>query len=128
MIKKKILVVDDEADFINLVKTRLEAANYDVVVAYDGKEALGKIKSEKPDAVLLDVMIPGIDGLNVLKKIRKENKALPIFIVTAFSDKEKFELARKLGASGFIVKTDDLKKEIENITSSLGLSEKYKGV
>jgi len=126
MSSKKILLVDDEADFLEMIKIRLQASDYDVVVARSGKEALLKIKSEKPDAVLLDILMPGLDGLTTLKKIRRQNKDLPVFIITAFSTEERFKLASKLDASGFIVKDGDLKKEVKNITSAINLSGKYK--
>jgi len=126
MSSKKILLVDDEADFLEMIKIRLQASDYDVVVARSGKEALLKIKSEKPDAVLLDILMPGLDGLATLKKIRRQNKDLPVFIITAFSTEERFKLASKLDASGFIVKDGDLKKEVKNITSAINLSGKYK--
>lgn len=123
---KKILVVDDEKDFLEIVKARLEANDYEVVTASDGKEALDKVRSEKPDAVLLDVLMPVMDGIDVLKRIRKINKKLPVFIVTAFSNEERFKLANKFNASGFIVKTGDLQAEINNITSAINLSGSYK--
>ncbi len=124
--KKKILVVDDEIEFLEMIKMRLEANNYNVITAIDGKDALDKVKSEKPDAVLLDVLMPGIDGIDVLRRIRKENANLPIFIITAFSNEERFKLANKFNASGFILKTNDLQGEIQNITSALGIAERYK--
>ena len=126
MSNKKILVVDDEPDFLKLVKIRLENSGYDVVTALDGKEALEKVKNDKPDAVLLDILMPGMDGLDVLRTIRQENKDLPVFIITAFSNEERFKMANKLNASGFIVKTSDLKEEIERISGILRLSDKYK--
>ena len=84
------------------------------------------ISKEKPDAVLLDVLMPGIDGIDVLKKIRKENDKLPIFIITAFSNEERFKLANKFNASGFILKTSDLQSEINNITSAIAIADRYK--
>ncbi len=126
MSNKKILVVDDEPDFLKLVKIRLESSGYDVLTALDGKEALEKVRNDKPDAVLLDILMPGMDGLEVLKTIRQENKDLPVFIITAFSNEERFKMANKLNASGFIVKTSDLKEEIERISGVLRLSDKYK--
>lgn len=126
MKKKKVLVVDDEVDFLEMIKLRLEANNYEVVTAFDGKEALEKVKKDKPDAVLLDVLMPGIDGIDVLKKIRKENDKLPIFIITAFSNEERFKLANKFNASGFILKTSDLQSEINNITSAIAIADRYK--
>lgn len=127
MLKKKtILVVDDELEFLKMVRMRLEANNYIVVTAVNGKEALEKISKYKVDAVLLDIMMPGMDGLEVLKTIRKKDKKLPVFIITAFSSDERFELANKLKASGFIVKTNDMKKEIENITGMIEMADKYR--
>ncbi len=126
MTGKRILIVDDEADFLVLMKNRLEKVGYEVSTASDGPEALEKIRREKPDAVLLDILMPQLDGLKVLKKIRSKDKKLPVFILTAFSDGERFHLAERLGASGFIVKTSDLQKEIGNITSVLRISSKYK--
>ncbi len=127
MANKKILVVDDELDFLKMIKMRLEASDYEVITAANGKEALDLIKFRKPDAVLLDILMPGMDGLQVLKVIRNRDKVLPVFMVTAFSNQERFDAANKLGASGFIVKSNDLKKEIENITSAITLSDKFKG-
>ena len=124
--KRKVLLVDDEIDFLEMLRMRLDASGYDVLTATNGEDALEKIRKEKPDAVLLDVLMPGLDGLTVLKKIRKEDKNLPVYIITAFSNEERFKVANKLGASGFIVKTDDLKKEIDNITTALNISDKYK--
>lgn len=126
MAQKKVLLVDDEPDLIKLFKFRLEANGFEVVTAADGKEALEKIRKEKPDVVLLDIQMPKLDGLKVLREIRKTDKRLPVFMLTAFSDQARFEEASKLEASGFIVKTSDLQTEIENITSALRLSGKYR--
>jgi DNA-binding NarL/FixJ family response regulator len=70
--------------------------------------------------------MPGMNGLDVLKAIRKNDKDLPVFIITAYSNEERFEIANKYKASGFIVKTSDLKKEIENIIAMLDISDKYR--
>ena len=125
--RKKILVVDDEVEFLDMIKLRLEANDYEVVTATNGKDALEALKKHKPDAVLLDVLMPGMNGLEVLKRIRSEDKDLPVFIITAFSSEERFELANRFNASGFIVKTDDLKKEVDNITGIIGIADKFKG-
>ena len=77
MSKKKILMVDDEMDFITVMQLRLQANDYEVITAFTGEDALKKIKDEKPDALLLDIMLPGEDGLSILKKIRQENKSIP---------------------------------------------------
>ena len=126
MEKRKILVVDDEIDFLQLLKARLEANNYNVVTAGNGKEALEKFKKEKPDALMLDIMMPGIDGLSVLKTIRKEDEKIPIFIITAFSNEERFKVANQFNVSGFIMKTSELQAEIDNITTSIEIAAKHK--
>jgi DNA-binding response OmpR family regulator len=76
--KRKILLVDDEVDFVDLMKTRLEANGYEVITANNGKEALDKFRLDKPVALLLDVMMPELDGLSVLKAIRAEDAVIPI--------------------------------------------------
>lgn len=126
MDNKKILLVDDEPNFVELIRHRLQVNGYEVITAADGKEALGIIKKERFDAVLLDIMMPQMDGLTALKMLRKHDKDLPVFMLTAHSDSEQFKQANQLGASGFIVKTSDLQKEIANISSFLRISDKYK--
>lgn len=124
--KRKVLVVDDEIDFLDLLRSRLEASGYSVITAMNGEDALDKVKKEKPDAVLLDILMPGLDGLDVLKRIRKEDERLPVFIITAFSNEERFRMANKFNASGFIIKTEDLQVEIGNITKTLDIADRYK--
>jgi DNA-binding NtrC family response regulator len=125
MEKKKILVVDDEPDFLEVITTRLEASGYTVITASNSNDAFMIIKESKPDAVLLDILMPGIDGLELLKRIRKVDGKIPVYIITAFSTEERFNMANKFGASGFIVKTNDLSKEIDSITAALDISDKY---
>jgi CheY-like chemotaxis protein len=124
--KRKILVVDDEVDFVELMTLRLEANGYEVITANNGKNALDQAKKEKPDAILLDIMMPEMDGLTVLKKIRSEDARIPIFITTAFSNEERVKIAGAYNANGFIVKTQDLGKEIKNITQAIEIADKYK--
>jgi len=81
---KKILVVDDERHIVRLVQVNLERAGYEVVVAFDGKDALVKVELEKPDLVTLDVMMPYMDGFEVLQNIRKNpaTRDLPVIMLT----------------------------------------------
>ena len=127
MARKKILVVDDEVDFIEVIKLRLESNDYEVITAYNGEDALKRIKEEEITAVLLDILMPGIDGLEVLKRIRKVDENLPVYMITAFSTEERFKAANRLGASGFIVKTDDLDKQIKSITSVIDMADRSRG-
>ena len=126
MAKRKILLVDDEVDFVELMTMRLEANGYEVITANNGKDALDRAKKDKPDAILLDIMMPEMDGLMVLKNIRSEDTRIPIFITTAFSNEERVKTAGRYNATGFIIKTQDLGAEIKNITQAIEIAEKYK--
>jgi len=125
--KKKVLIVDDEPDFLKLMRIRLEANNYEVITASEGKEALAKIKLERPAMVLLDLVMPGLDGLKILENIRKFDKKLPVFIITAFSSKERFKITNGFGASGILLKTSNLNEEVANMSAVLNLGKRYKG-
>ena len=88
--KKKVLLVDDEADFVEINKAALENKGYQVVVAYDGKEALGKALEEKPDVIILDVMMTTkTEGFDVSRKLRrrKEMQDVPIIMLTAIRER-----------------------------------------
>src|SRR3954466_4825246 len=90
----KVLVCDDERHIVRLIQVNLERQGYQVVTAFDGKEGLEKIRSEKPNLVVLDVMMPYMDGFEVLKNLRRESETenLPVIMLTAKAqDKDVFE-------------------------------------
>lgn len=90
----KILVCDDERHIVRLIQVNLERQGFQVVTAYDGKEGLEKVKSEKPNMVVLDVMMPYMDGFEVLKTLRRDpaTESLPVIMLTAKAqDKDVFE-------------------------------------
>ena len=103
---KKILIVDDKLEVVELVNATLEGEDYQVIDASDGREALEKIKREKPDLVLLDVIMPKMDGLEVLSEAKKDPKTkdIPIIILTAKGQKVDKEKGKRLGAQDYIVK------------------------
>jgi len=125
MDKMKILLVDDDPDFLGVIKKRLEVSGFTVVTASSGEEALDAFAREKPSAILLDILMPGVNGLEVLGTIRKANRNIPIFITTAFTSEERFKMANQLNATGFIMKTMDFKEQIANIIDAIKLAEKY---
>jgi DNA-binding response OmpR family regulator len=103
---KKILVVDDEAQLVDMVKMRLEANNYEVIAAYDGQEGLEKAKKEKPDLIILDLMLPKMDGYKVcglLKADARYNK-IPIIMFTARAQKSDKQMGQEVGADAYIAK------------------------
>ncbi len=81
--QKKVLIVDDEPDTLELVKLVLESGGFETVLAASGKEALDKLETSKPDLVLLDIMMPDMDGWGVFRKIKEKNSMVPIAILTA---------------------------------------------
>jgi len=107
--QKKILVVDDESHLIELVQMRLEANEYEVITARDGEEGLEKAKSESPDLIILDVMMPKIDGYKVcgLLKNDEQYKNIPIILFTGKAQDDFKEVGKKVGADAFITKPFD---------------------
>jgi two-component system alkaline phosphatase synthesis response regulator PhoP len=85
--KVKILVVDDEPDMVEMLKMMLENASYDVVAAYDGKEGIEKAKEEKPNVIVLDLMMPEMDGFEACKEMKNDPELadIPILVLTAIS-------------------------------------------
>ena len=83
--KKKILFIEDEPDQVTIVRMRVEMNGMDFVAAHDGKEGLKKAVTEKPDLILLDIIMPGIDGLEVCRRLRKDPKtaSIPVIATTA---------------------------------------------
>lgn len=85
MDKNKILIIDDEPDFAQIFKKRLEAEGYEVITASDGNEGLKKIRLEDPDVILLDILMPGKDGYTMLKEMKEDAfiRKVPVIVVTA---------------------------------------------
>ena len=99
----KILVVDDEVDIVDFIDDYLTGEGYEVIKAYDGVEALNKMRQNLPDLVVLDIMLPGLDGFEVCKQIRTES-TVPILMVTAKdSDVDKI-VGLEIGADDYIPK------------------------
>ncbi|WP_436860103.1 response regulator [Mammaliicoccus lentus] len=101
---QKVLVVDDEQSIVTLLKYNLEQAGYQVIVAYDGVQALEKVNEEKPDLVVLDVMLPEMDGIEVCKTIRSDKNQVPILMLTAKDDEFDRVLGLELGADDYMTK------------------------
>ena len=105
----KILVVDDEKQFLEMMTIRFEANGYEVITATDGKEGLTKAKSENPDIILLDVMMPEIDGFEVCKLLKNDEQysGIPIIICTAMAQTADLETSNKVGADAYVTKPFD---------------------
>lgn len=117
----KVLVVDDDINAIKLVKLNLEAYGFEMVTAVSGKEGMDKALSEKPDAVILDVRMPDVDGWQVCKWLKENLRttAIPVIFLTAYSQKTDFEKSKKLGAALFLNKPLDPEELAQKIREVL---------
>ncbi|MCE5208589.1 MAG: response regulator transcription factor [Chloroflexi bacterium] len=100
---KKILVVDDEPQIVKVLKAYLEKAGYKVLTAYEGNSALAVFQSEKPDFVILDLNLPGMDGLDLCKSIRRDSN-VPILMLTARVEEADRLIGLELGADDYVIK------------------------
>ncbi len=122
---KKILLVDDDADFAEATKIILESKSYDVAVAHDGKEGLRKVETEQPNLIILDVMMPEMDGYEVCTKLKSDTKYrhIPILLLTAVGEaipttKYTTEMGMKTEADDYIpkpVEPIELVERVENL-------------
>lgn len=112
---RKILVIDDEPDFVDAIKMRLEANGYVMVSASDGREGVDKAKRERPDLILLDLVMPNVNGILALSMLKTDPKIahIPVVILTAKTDSDYITDTMKLGAVDYIVKPADMQVLIE---------------
>ncbi len=130
--KTKILVVEDEEILLTALSEELKQAGYDVVGGRDGVEGVEKAVSEKPDLILLDLVMPRLDGIAALKQMKEkpESKDVPVVILTNLSDYDKVSEALSLGAMDYLVKanyrleelTSKIKTVLERKNSGMGIA------
>ncbi|TSD06068.1 MAG: two-component system, OmpR family, alkaline phosphatase synthesis response regulator PhoP [Parcubacteria group bacterium Athens0714_12] len=122
----KILIIEDDQFLRELCEKKLKKEGFNVLTAIDGKSGLEKIIEEKPDLVLLDIVLPMMDGFEVLKRIRQQNDmeiiTIPIIILSNLGQENDLEKAKKLGANDYLIKaqfttdeiTEKIKKNLKN--------------
>lgn len=115
---KKILVVDDEKPISDIIKFNLEKEGYEVVTAFDGEEALNKVEGEQPDLIILDLMLPKIDGLEVAKRVRAKHST-PIIMVTAKDSELDKVLGLELGADDYVTKPFSNRELVARVKANL---------
>lgn len=120
----KILIADDEADIRNLIKLSLEENGYTVFPAQNGKEALDILKAEDINLAILDVMMPVMDGFNLLRKIR-ENSTIPVIMLTARNDEMDKVLGLNLGADDYLSKPFSVSELVARVGAQLRRSNEY---
>ena len=116
--KIKLLIVDDEEDFLNAIAKRLGMRDFDITTASEGKAAVKLAKKEKFDVALLDLRMPGMDGMELLQILKKKHKFLEVIILTGHSAIESAVEATKLGAYSYLEKPCDFEKLLEELKNA----------
>lgn len=124
MSKGKILVVDDEVYIVHILDFSLGMEGYEVVTALDGEQALGKVKAEDPDLIVLDIMMPKLDGYETCKMLKSDpqTKHIPVILLSAKGRNVDQKMGFQVGADDYITKPFSPKKLVERINLILGQS------
>ncbi|MDP1850889.1 MAG: response regulator [Candidatus Planktophila sp.] len=119
--KRSVLVIDDNEDIRHLLTLILENAGFTVLTGIDGADGLAQTRSAKPDLILLDAMMPGLNGFEVLEKIRKDRdskiNSIPVLMLTSRSSVEDIDMAIDLGATSYVVKPFRPEKLVQKVIS-----------
>ena len=114
----RILIVDDEPPIVDMLAYNLKRANYEVLIARDGQEALDKARQEQPDLIILDLMLPKIDGLEVCRALRRE-RDVPIIMLTARDSEVDRVVGLELGADDYVVKPFSVRELVARVKNVL---------
>ena len=120
---KKVLIVDDEQSIVTLLQYNLEQAGYEVVVANDGEEGLHKALEEQPELIVLDLMLPKMDGIEVCKELRQRKVMVPILMLTAKDDEFDKVLGLELGADDYMTKPFSPREVVARVKAILRRSQ-----
>ena len=117
MAKKRLLLVDDEVELVEMIKFRLEASDYEVLTANDGQQALEIARKEKPDLIILDVMLPKMDGYKVCGLLKKDSRYahIPVMMFTAKAMDADMKLGQEVSADAYLTKPFEPKVLLEKI-------------
>ena len=116
---KKVLVVDDESNIVDILRFNLQREGYEVVAAYDGQEGLDKARSEGPDLILLDVMLPRMDGFQVCEELRRTDRLTPIIMLTAREEERDRVMGLELGADDYVVKPFSVRELMARVRTNI---------
>ncbi|MHC4672920.1 MAG: response regulator [Planctomycetota bacterium] len=118
MKKLKVLLVDDEEEFVETLADRLKMRDLEADTAHNGEEALSVIKKEEPDVIVLDLKMPGLDGIEVLRRVKKAYPNVEVIILTGHGSEKDEQAARNLGAFDYIKKPADLDTLVPRIKNA----------
>jgi DNA-binding response OmpR family regulator len=118
---KNILIVEDDDFFRELIAKRLSSEGYDISEAIDGEQGMEKIKEGNVDLVILDILLPGIDGFEVLSRVKEDSSvsSIPVVILSNLGQKEEVEKGMQLGATDYLIKAQVTSDEIVNKVKSV---------
>lgn len=117
--KEKILIIEDEEDLVKGLKLNLAGEGYDVAWAYDGQEGIRKALEERPDLIILDIMLPKMDGLEVCREIRQKNMNIPIIMLTAKGEEVDKVVGLEVGADDYITKPFSIRELLSRVKAHL---------
>ena len=120
---KKILIIEDEVILLNLLRKKLINQGYDVFVAQDGDVGIKKIREVMPDLILLDIVMPKIDGYEVLEEVKKDDelKSIPVIIISNSGQPVEIERIKELGAIDWLIKTEfDPQEIVDKVVKVIG--------
>lgn len=117
--KKKILIIEDEEDLVKGLKLNLQDEGYEVKYAFNGKEGLEKALKEKPDLILLDIMLPGMNGLEICKELRQNKMDIPILMLTAKGEEIDKVIGLEMGADDYISKPFSIRELLARVKAHL---------
>jgi DNA-binding response OmpR family regulator len=121
MVAPRVLIAEDDPDTLVILRVNLNAAGFEPMLASDGHTALERIETEAPDAVLLDVLLPGIDGWQVLEQLHAKGNSVPVIVCSGKDNVHDLQRARELGAVAYLVKPFDIDRLIEVTSEVVGL-------
>ena len=116
---KKVLVVDDEPNIVDILRFNLQREGYEVLAAYDGPDGLRQAQTLSPDLILLDVMLPGMDGFHVCEELRKTDPLTPVIMLTAREEERDRVMGLELGADDYVVKPFSVRELMARVRTNI---------
>lgn len=117
-LRPRVLIVEDDPDLLVVLRVNLVSAGIEPILAGDGRTAISRIEAERPDAVLLDVMLPGVDGWQVLEELHDLGNRVPVVVCSAKKNPEDMTRAEELGAVAYLVKPFDIDRLLDAVVSA----------
>ncbi len=116
--KPRVLIVEDDPDLLVVLRVNLASAGLEPILAGDGRTAITRIMSERPEVVVLDVMLPGVDGWQVLEELHALGDPAPVVVCSAKKNPDDIERARRMGAVGYVVKPFDIERLVDVVVEA----------